>query len=294
MENAQVHLFDQMLAVFNEEDIRELCFRLNTVYGDLNGQNRRAKTISLVEYCHQTNRIAELITLCQKAPPSVAWPEPDAINATVSATTEPSQPEKPTPPRKQTSKIPLWIGAVVGLLLLALVILAIWQPWQGREEGAEETAVTPAATSFSSSSQSGNKIDLNQTVSGKIVGAKPQAWTYIGPSKEVDIRVDGGPDDTFVIILTYETGGEAAYIDYSGRGKGELVTYYDLQENMKILVDETENDGADYTLSVTVSEPKYLYPNVSYGGELLGANPKYFIFTGYPTPVDTLVFPDFD
>ena len=121
MDNAQVQLFDQMLAVFNEEDIRELCFRLNIAYDDLNGQNRRAKTISLVEHCHQTNRTAELIVLCQESRPAVAWPQP--TSATVGVPTAAVQSKESSPPKKQTSKRPMWIGGLVGLLLLALVIL---------------------------------------------------------------------------------------------------------------------------------------------------------------------------
>ena len=46
MNNVQVKLFEQMLSVFNEEDVIELCFRMNIEYDDLNGKNRRAKIIS--------------------------------------------------------------------------------------------------------------------------------------------------------------------------------------------------------------------------------------------------------
>ena len=74
MKNAHVQLFDQMLAVFNEEDIIELCFRLNIVYADLNGKNRRAKTISLIETCQYEGRMTDLMKLCQEQRPTVVWP----------------------------------------------------------------------------------------------------------------------------------------------------------------------------------------------------------------------------
>ena len=282
MENSQVQLFDQMLTVFNEEDIRELCFRLNIVYDDLNGQNRRAKTISLVEHCQQTNRTSELVALCEEARPAITWPQPDSASTVVPPKETAVTPEEPIQPQKSISKI--WIGGVVGLLLLALVILAVWQPWKERNE----TAVIPTP-SFSSSSPSDNTIGLNQTVSGQITGAGSQTWIYTGSREEVDIRVEGGPDDTIVLILAYQDGGQAAYIDYSGRGEGELVKYYDLQENMQIVVDETENDGAEYTLSITPSNWKYLWPGECFGGDIRGANPEKFLYGSDPMPVDIIV-----
>jgi formylglycine-generating enzyme required for sulfatase activity len=289
MENSQIQLFDHMLKVFNDEDIREICFRLNIVYADLNGQNRRTKTMSLVERCHLTNRTADLIALCQELRPTVDWPDISAEQTGKSeseSTEETVQDDESVqnPLFKPSTRIPVWVGGLVGLLLVALVILAVWQPWAS----PAETAVIPTP-SFSSSSPSDNTIGLNQTVSGKIIGSGWQEWTYTGSREDVDIRVDGGPDDTFILILTYKDGGQAAYIDYSGRGEGELVTYFNLQENMQIVVDETENDGAEYTLSITPSNWKYLWPGESFGGEIRGANPQKFLYGSSAEPVDIIL-----
>jgi hypothetical protein len=287
MKNAQVQLFDQMLSVFSEENIIELCFRLNIDYDDLNGKNRRAKTISLIESCQQSDRLAELVELCQNERPAVSWPtaaelsagQPESNAAFVQALDEAVQSDEPTktPEARPAIKISRWGWGMAGLLLLALAVLFIWKPWA---RSAEPAVFSPSTT---------NTIDLNQTVSGKITGTGAQTWTYTGPREEVDIRVEGGPDDTFVLILAYKDGGQADYVDYSGRGEGELLKYYDLQEGMRIVVDETENEGAEYTLSVTKSDWKYLWPGENYGGEIRGANPEGFLYGGDPRPVDIIL-----
>lgn len=188
------------------------------------------------------------------------------------------------PPVISEVSVPGWAWGFAGLVLLA-VILVIWRPWAGEmselDSGIGETAVSQPTDD--------KTIDLNQTVRGKISGAGTETWTYTGSRAEVDIRVDGGLEDTFVLILAYQDGGQAAYIDYSGKGEGELLKYYDLQENMKIVVDETENDGAEYTLSITPSEWKYLWPGGSYGGEIRGANPEKFLYGDEAARVNIIV-----
>jgi hypothetical protein len=144
MKNAHVQLFDQMLAVFNEEDIIELCFRLDIVYADLNGKNRRAKTISLIETCQYADRMAELVKLCQEQRPTVAWPTvpelqidpPESAAAFEQALDEAAQPDKPTPTpsAKPQIRIPMWVWGAAALLLLALVGLAVWQSWVSESE----------------------------------------------------------------------------------------------------------------------------------------------------------------
>jgi hypothetical protein len=294
MTNAHVQLFDQMLAVFNEEDIIELCFRLNIVYADLNGKNRRAKTISLIEACQHAGRMAELARLCQEKRPAVKWPtaaelqtqQPES-DATFEQALDAARDEPlPMVSAKPTLKLPRQVWVAVGLLLLALVTLALWRLWEGKDElsdSGEETAVTLITN------PSDYTIGLNQAVKSKIIGAGVETWRYTGARAEVDIRVDSGPDDDFVLIVTYQDGGQAAYVDFSGRGEGELLKYYDLQENMQIVVDEAENDGGEYTLSIIPSDWKYLWPGEIYGGEIRGANPEVFLYNDGPATVDIII-----
>ncbi len=289
MTNAQVQLFDQMLTVFNEEDIIELCFRLNIVYADLNGKNRRAKTISLVEACQYADRMTELVKICQEQRPTVAWPTvpelqidpPESAAAFEQALAEAAQSAKPTPTSspKPPIKMSLWVWGLAAVLLLALVVFAVWQRWTSEEEIPVTVITNP----------SDHTIGLNQAVNSKIVGADAETWTYSGSRTEVDIRVEGGPDDDFVLILTYQDGGQAAYVDFSGQGEGELLKYYDLQENMRIVVDEAENDGGEYTLTLTASDWQYLSPGDTYGGEIRGANPEKFLYGGEPVRVDIIL-----
>lgn len=218
-------------------------------------------------------------------------------------TAVPPQPEPPPPPRR----IPGWLIGVSAVALLLILVLAIWRPWDtpppptpqptpttavgdetpGGDEGNDNSQNAPADAQPDAAPD--KSIGLDQTLSGEIVGEGAETWLYTGPREEVDIQIDGGPEDTFVLLVYLPDGEQDIYVDYSAQGAGELLKYYDIQENSLIVVDETENDGAAYTLSVTPSNPTYLQLGETHSGTIRGANPEVFLFDEGPATVDVVL-----
>ncbi len=59
---------------FDEEELRNLCFlELGIEYNDLRGDGRLGKIRELVAYCERDGRIPELVKICQRLRPHVAW-----------------------------------------------------------------------------------------------------------------------------------------------------------------------------------------------------------------------------
>ena len=56
---------------FNQSDLEELCFGLGVDFDNLDGDNKRGKARSLIEYCQHRGRYAELVRLAQQARPGM-------------------------------------------------------------------------------------------------------------------------------------------------------------------------------------------------------------------------------
>ncbi|MCA9873993.1 MAG: serine/threonine protein kinase [Anaerolineales bacterium] len=200
-----------------------------------------------------------------------------------------------------------WLVGAAAIALLLILVVVLWQPWVRppgpTPEPTPTTAVgdeTPIGDEGSGTPEnapadvqpdttSAPTIGLDQTRHGEIAGEGADTWHYTGPQGSVDIQVNGGPEDTFALIVYLPDGQQEIYVDYSSRGEGELLKYYNIQENSLIVVDETENDGAAYTLTVTPSQPAYLHLGETQSGVIRGANPEYFLFDEGPVTVDVVL-----
>jgi hypothetical protein len=67
------HLRDKLVELFNEGDLRNLCFDLNIPYDFLSGQGTGDKARELVDYCRRHNRLTELLEHCRELRPRVDW-----------------------------------------------------------------------------------------------------------------------------------------------------------------------------------------------------------------------------
>ncbi len=65
----------QLLELFNEDELMELCFVLDIEYEDIGGDNRASKARELVRYLDRRGRVNELLLLCEKERPHVNWRE---------------------------------------------------------------------------------------------------------------------------------------------------------------------------------------------------------------------------
>ena len=69
-------LRDQLVQHFNRGELKGLCFDMGVAHDDLQGETRTELAQSLVAYCHTRGRLPELVALCRKLRPNVAWPLP--------------------------------------------------------------------------------------------------------------------------------------------------------------------------------------------------------------------------
>ncbi|NHZ72554.1 MAG: SAVED domain-containing protein [Aquificales bacterium] len=71
-----VKLFQKIDRHFNESEMRDLCFRLNVDYEDLEGQGKRDKVRELVTWMDRHGRLPDLTTLADQQRPQVKWRDP--------------------------------------------------------------------------------------------------------------------------------------------------------------------------------------------------------------------------
>ena len=113
---------------------------------------------------------------------------------------------------------------------------------------------TPVQTSNTNSGTqtSGNRIRLNQTVTGTLYGAEAGTWIFAEGPATVTIILDVGPFGGALIILKDPSGIERAYRDQQTRpGVTQLVNFFIPTEgDYTILVRNAANQEADYTLTV--------------------------------------------
>lgn len=74
-----IRLREILATRFSLEDLRDLCFYLKVEFDDIRGDERRSKSLALLEYLKQKERIADLVAAGQMLRPDVAWGEEDAV-----------------------------------------------------------------------------------------------------------------------------------------------------------------------------------------------------------------------
>ena len=101
------------------------------------------------------------------------------------------------------------------------------------------------------------RIGLEEIVSGTLIGANPAVWTFSGGPATVVITLHVGPGDSGALALHAPDGRRLSYVD--GGTDGEVRLREDIPDDGEyaIVVFDTNNDGADYTLTVegTTADP---------------------------------------
>lgn len=193
--------------------------------------------------------------------------------------------EKQTsPPHKQSraerplAQPPLvWLS--VAVFLVIALLLAGWRlGWWGG-------AAVPTADNGGEQA-----ISLNETVNGTIGGADTDTWIYTGDPDTVDIVVaSNSPNDSFILSVFSQTGERRIYADFLGAGEGELVRFFELQPDDQILVDDSENDGASYSLTIRPSTPERISLGQAVTDTVIGANPAVYLYDGGPVTADVVL-----
>lgn len=66
-------LRDKLARYFNRGELKGLCFDMGVAADDLRGETRTELAQSLVAFCHERDRLAELVRRCQAERPRVDW-----------------------------------------------------------------------------------------------------------------------------------------------------------------------------------------------------------------------------
>lgn len=61
---------ERFIALFNDSELRDLCFDLNIDYEILGGDGKADKVRGLIEHCERRNRFVELLETCHRLRPT--------------------------------------------------------------------------------------------------------------------------------------------------------------------------------------------------------------------------------
>lgn len=94
------------------------------------------------------------------------------------------------------------------------------------------------------------QIGLGETVSGTLIGANQALWLFDEGPATIAITLRVGPQDTGVLILFGPNGRQLEYNDSNTGGQVRLQATIPDNGAYTIVVDDSTNDGANYTLAV--------------------------------------------
>lgn len=72
-ETYRVKLRQNIVAFFNDSELRDLCFDMNVDYESLKGENKADKARELVAFCERRQSMPDLVARCQELRPKVEW-----------------------------------------------------------------------------------------------------------------------------------------------------------------------------------------------------------------------------
>jgi uncharacterized protein YjbI with pentapeptide repeats len=72
-ETYRVKLRQNLVAAFNESELRDLCFDMNVDYESLNGENKADKARELVAFCERRQSMPDLVARCRELRPNTSW-----------------------------------------------------------------------------------------------------------------------------------------------------------------------------------------------------------------------------
>ena len=174
--------------------------------------------------------------------------------------------------RRRTVPAWAWVLGVLALLIVLFVLLQLPDQTTGPSDSGD------------------NRIGLGETVKGLIHADGPETWAYTGNPDVVDITVEGGPHDNFLLLLSEPDGSkETAYVDFLGQGQGEILTFVAIEPGYQIVIDDLNNDGAEYMLTIRPSEASQIHLGETVQDTLIGANPGAWVYQSAPAVVNVIL-----
>jgi hypothetical protein len=69
----RVKLRRNLVAAFNDSELRDLCFDMNVDYESLSGENKADKARELIAFCERRQSVPDLVARCWELRPKVEW-----------------------------------------------------------------------------------------------------------------------------------------------------------------------------------------------------------------------------
>jgi len=140
---------------------------------------------------------------------------------------------------------------LVGTIIAALLASPLLERWLASTPSSTATAASISNTAANGTQTTGNRIRLNQTVTGTLYYDEAGTWIFNEGPATVTIILDVSPFGSALLILRDPSGVERAYVDEQSPGVARLVNFFIPTEgDYTILVRNTQNEQADYTLTV--------------------------------------------
>jgi hypothetical protein len=72
-ETYRAFLRQNLVASFNDSELRDLCFDMSVDYQSLTGENKADKARELIAFCERRQIVPELVAKCKELRPKVEW-----------------------------------------------------------------------------------------------------------------------------------------------------------------------------------------------------------------------------
>lgn len=155
---------------------------------------------------------------------------------------------KPNTDKRLDPTIVVALIGLIGTIIAALLASPVLEKWLSKTP-ASQSSSSPSATS--SIQVTGNRISLNQTVTGTLYYNEAGTWIFSDGPARVTMILDVTPFGSALLILRDPSGVERAYVDEQSPGIARLVDFFiPTDGDYTILVRNAKNEQVDYTLTV--------------------------------------------
>ena len=146
---------------------------------------------------------------------------------------------------------PIIVVALIGLIGTIIAALLASPLLERLLFAAPTNRSVSSPASTSDIPVTGNRIGLNQTVTGTLFYKEAGTWIFSDGPARVTMILDVTPFGSALLILRDPSGVERAYVDEQSPGVARLVDFFiPTDGDYTILVRNAQNEQVDYTLTV--------------------------------------------
>jgi hypothetical protein len=136
-----VAMHRNLVALFSEGELRQLCFELGVDFETLSGTTKQDKAREIILLFERKDTVADLLSACKRTRPDATWP---TLHTRPTDSTVAVQPFMGTFDGPRRIQSPLLIGAAAGLSVLVVVLVWLFY-WPIPPAPPPTTAVPPTS-----------------------------------------------------------------------------------------------------------------------------------------------------